>query len=412
MAVGASLTTLSNILKDFYLPPVVEQLNNKVLLFKRLDKSNQELVGNQAVVPLHTTRSGGIGPAGENVALPAAGSQGYARAVYDIKPQYGRIRVTGLAMEKTAKEAGSFLQALKSELDGIRQDLQRDVARQAYGDGTGLIAQCGVTSASTTVVLNAASGKEALRKGHLYIGMLVDIGTTADARAIATGREITDVSISAGTITISGAAVTTSASHYVARSGAALATTGGAVAAGEVNGLGNLVSAAAATVGGINEASAGNGYWANGRDTSTSTLTSDALVQNMNQSEIAGAEISAMISTFGLQRKLFGLLQSQVRYVDPMKIEGGFRTLEFNGRPFIADKDANFGKIYLLDERFLKVFANRDWHFLDEDGHILKWVTGYDAWEAVLARYFQIGTSKRNVQFVMTNLLGDDPNGF
>src|SRR5512146_2745229 len=113
MAVGATLATLSAILKDFYLPPVVDQLNNEIYLFSKLDTSNEELVGNQAVVPLHTTRSGGIGPAGENVALPAAGSQGYAKAVYDIKPQYGRVRVTGLAMEKTSKEAGSFLQALK-----------------------------------------------------------------------------------------------------------------------------------------------------------------------------------------------------------------------------------------------------------------------------------------------------------
>jgi hypothetical protein len=409
MAVGASLSTLSNILKEFYLPPVVEQLNNKVLLFKRVDSSNEELVGNQAVIPLHKDRSGGIGPAGENVALPAAGSQGYSKAVYDIKPQYGRIRVTGLAMEKTAKQAGAFLQALKSEIDGIRQDLQRDMARQVYGDGTGLIAQCGVTSASTTVVL---ANKEALRKGHLYIGMIVDIGTAADARAIATGREITDVNLATPSITISGAAVTTGATHFVARSGAALATTGGAVAAGEINGLSNLVSAAAATVGGINEASAGNSFWANLRDTSTSTLTSDALVQNMNQVQLAGGEISAMISTFGLQRKLFGLLQSQVRYVEPMKIEGGFKTLEFNGHPFIADRDAPFGRIYLLDERFFRVFANRDWHWLDEDGNILKWVTGYDAWEAVLARYLQFGVKRRNVQLVMSNLAGDDPNGF
>lgn len=409
MAVGASLTTLSNILKDFYLPPVVEQLNNKVLLFKRLDSSNEELVGNQAVIPLHTQRSGGIGPAGDGVALPAAGSQGYAKAVYDIKPQYGRIRVTGLAMEKTSKEAGAFLQALKGEIDGIRQDLQRDMARQAYGDGTGLIAQCGTTTASNTVVL---ASKEALRKGHIYIGMVVDIGTAADARAIATGRNVTDVSISGTTITIDGAVVTTGATHFVSRSGAALATTGGAVAAGEINGLSNLVSAAAATVGGINDASAGNSYWQNQRDTTTSTLTSDALVQNMNQVNLQGGELSAMISTYGMQRKLFGLLQSQVRYVEPMKIEGGFRTLEFNGQPFIADRDAPFGKIFLLDERFLKVFANRDWHWLDEDGHILKWVTGFDAWEAVLARYLNIGVTRRNVQLIMSNLSTDDPNGF
>lgn len=411
MAVGATLATLSNILKEFYLPPVVDQLNNEVLLFSRLEKSSEELRGNEAVVPLHTTRSGGIGPAGENVALPAAGSQGYAKAVYDIKPQYGRVRVTGLAMEKTEKESGAFLQALESEINGIRTDLMRDLARQTYGDGTGQIAQCGTTTAANVVVLNATN-KESLRKGWLYIGMVVDIGTVTDARAIATARNITDVSISAGTITIDGAAVTTSTSHFVFRSGSGLATTGGAVAAGELTGLKSLVSDAATTVGGINEATAGNGYWANLRDTSTSTLSSDALVQNMNQVRIAGGDISAMLASFGMQRKLFGLLQSQVRYVDPQTIRGGFKVLEFNGQPVIADRDAPFGHLYLLDEPQLKVFRNRDWHWLDQDGHTLKWVSGFDAWEAVLACYLNLGTKRRNTSLVMTNLATDDPTGY
>lgn len=409
MAVGASIATLSGILKEFYLPPVVEQLNNELLLYNRVEKSSEELRGIEAYVPLHTTRSGGIGPAGENVALPAAGSQAYNKAVFDIKPQYGRLRITGLAMEKTAKDSGAFLQGLKGEIDGLRNDLRRDMARQTYSDGTGNIAQCGTTTAANVVVL---ANKEAIRKGWIYIGMVVDIGTTTDGRAIATARNVTDVSVSAGTITIDGAVVTTSSSHWVSRSGAALSTTGGAVAAGEVTGLQALVSAAANTVGNINAASAGNSFWDNLRDTTTSTLTSDALVQNMNQVNIAGGNLSIMISSFGMQRKLFGLLQSQVRYVEPLKIEGGFKTLEFNGQPFYADRDAPFGKIYLLDESKLKIFRNQDWHFLEEDGNVLKWVVGFDAWEAVLTQYLNFGITRRNVQLVMTNLSTDDPNGF
>ena len=406
---GATITTLGNVLKDFYLPPVVEQLNNEVLFFNRLEKSSEELYGNQAIVPLHTTRSGGIGPAAEGVALPAAGNQGYARATFDLKPQYGRINVSGLSMEKTAKDSGAFLRALKSEVDGIRRDLARDIARQSYGDGTGLIAQCGVTSASATVVLNATSGAEAIRHGYFYVGMVVDIGTTTDARAIATGRTITAVNLATPSITISGATVTTSASHYVARSGAALATTGGNVAAGEITGLKALVSDAANTVGGLVEAS--TDYWAPLRDTSTTTITSDALVQKMNQVDIAGGDIDMMVASPGLQRKLFSVLQSQVHYIEPMKIEGGFKTLEFNGKPFFADRDAPFGHLYLLTSKFMKVFRNRDWHWLDEDGDILKWVVGYDAWEAVLAQYVNLGISRRNVQLVMTALT-DDPNGY
>src|SRR6266576_1795242 len=164
----ATLTTLANILKELYLPPVVDQLNNQVLILQRLEPRSQELVGNEAVVPLHTSRSGGIGSRAENAALPGSGSQAFAKAVFDLKYHYGSISVTGVAMAKTANTAGAFLKALQAELDGIRRDLTLDVGRQAYGDGSGKIATCGVTTTSTTIVLASA---EAIRKDSLYIGM-------------------------------------------------------------------------------------------------------------------------------------------------------------------------------------------------------------------------------------------------
>lgn len=405
MAVGASIaSTLSSILKDLYLPPVVEQLNNEVLILQRLESRSQELVGNQAVVPLHKNRSGGIGSRGENDALPAAGSQGYARAVFDLKQHYGRVRVTGLAMAKTANSAGAFLKALQGEIDGIRNDLKMDVARQSYSDGTAVIETCGTTTASTTVVLNSA---EALRKGELYIGQVVDIGTLAAPNTIAEGREITDVNLSTPSITITGGAVTTSTSHFVFRSGNAEASS----VSNEMTGLKQLVSTAANTVGGINAAGAGNSYWDNLRVNVAGALSLDGLTQAFNQVQIAGGNVSVFISTPGMQRALFNLLQAQVRYLEPLNLKGGFKALEYMGQPFVADRQHPFGRIHILDEKFIKVFSTGDWHWLDEDGNILKWVTGFDAWEAVLARYMNLGISRRNVQMVLYGLT-NDPNGF
>lgn len=397
---GANLTTLSNILKEFYLPPVTEQLNNEVLMLQRLEARDQELFGNAAIVPLHKTRSGGIGPAPEDGALPTAGNQGYARASFDLKYLYGRVRVTGPAMAKTASEAGAFLQALKGELDGIRNDLKKDLARQVYADGSAKIATCGTTTASTTVVL-AAADAEQIRKGHLHIGMVVDIGTSADADSIAAARSITDVNASTPSIVISGAAVTTSSSHFVSRAGARSATDGTSY---EVDGLAKLVSSAANTVGGIDASAAGNSWWDNLRDSTGGAITQDALVQAFNRVRIAGGDTSLMVGSFGLQRTLYNTFTNSVRFVNTQEFKGGFTAIDIMGKPFVADVDAPFGKIFLLDEKFIKVFSPRDWHFLDEDGHVLKWVTGYDAWEAVLARYLNLGISRRNVQMILTGL--------
>lgn len=395
---GATLTTLSNILKEFYLPPVVEQLNNEVLMLQRLEARDQELFGNRAYLPLHKTRSGGIGAAPENGALPAAGNQGFEKAVYDLKYLYGRVRVTGPAMAKTASEAGAFLKALQSELDGIRNDLKKDLARQVYGDGTAEIAQCGTTTAANDVVL---ASDEPLRKGQIYIGMVVDIGTAADADTVAAARNVTDVDISGPTITIDGAAVTTSSSHFVSRAGSRSASDGSSY---EIDGLSKLVSASANTVGGIDASAAGNGFWDNQRITSVGAIAQDDIVQAKNIVRIQGGDPSLMIGSFGVQRALYNTFTNSVRFVNTMEFKGGFSAIEVAGLPFVADVDAPFGTIFMLDEKYIKVFSPRDWHFLDEDGHVLKWVVGYDAWEAALARYLNLGISRRNVQLVMTGV--------
>lgn len=399
---GATLTTLSNLLKDYYLPPVVEQLNNEILILQRLEKRDQELFGKQAVVPLHTSRSGAIRGVAEGGTLPTPGNQVYAKATYDLKYLYGGVQVTGPSMAKTASEAGSFLQALKSELDGIRNDLALDVARQCYGDGTGTIATTNAVT-STTVTLKSA---EPIRKGYLYIGAVVDIGTVANPTASASAQTITAVSTaSTGSISFAGSQ-TTSNNDIVTRSGSNSANTTNEIDAG----LQKLVSTSANTVGGIDASSAANSYWDNLRNTTGGALSLDTMMQAYNQVKVAGGNLTAIIGSYGLQRSYFNLLQSQVRYTEPTSIKGGFSVLDFMGMPFIADRLAPFGNLYFLDESYLKVFTNRDWHFLDEDGHILKWVANQDAWQAYLARYMNMGASRRNCQMVVSGLT--DANGF
>jgi hypothetical protein len=399
---GATLTTLSNILKEFYLPPVVEQLNNEVLLLQRLEPRSEELFGKQAIVPVHKTRSGGIGTAVEGGALPAAGNQAYDRAVYDLKYLYGRIRVTGPSMAKTASEAGAFLQSLKSELDGIRNDLKKDLARQVYGSkfGNGFIAKCGVTSAATVVVLSDA---ESVRKGHLHIGMLVDItDNTGAAIANGTARTITDVSVANGTITIAdgGGNVTTAATHFVSRSGNALK---------EITGLQEIISdTAGGTVGGINSGAAGNSYWDNMRLMNAGTgraVSVTLLGQARSQARVSGGDPSLAVTTFGLERQVYEtVFQGSVRYIDTTEFKGGYKALDWQGLPLVGDVDAPFGKIHFVTEKQLKVFSPQDWHFLDEDGDVLKWVVGFDMWESVLARYINIGATRRNTQMVLGDL--------
>ena len=125
-------------------------------------------------------------------------------------------------------------------------------------------------------------------------------------------------------------------------------------------------------------------------------------MQAFNRVRVAGGEVSAIYTNYGVQRDFYNTFVSAIHYIEPLKLQGGFQTLEFMGKPLIADIDAPYAKLFLIDERFMKVFSNRDWHFLDEDNQPLKWDTNYDAWKAVLARYMNLGVSRRNTSMVIT----------
>jgi len=71
--------------------------------------------------------------------------------------------------------------------------------------------------------------------------------------------------------------------------------------------------------------------------------------------------------------------------------------------PIIPDKNAPTGKIFVVDESKLKFYRMSDnsgedngLFWLEEDGNMLKYVSGYDAYEAILCLYSNMGTTMRN----------------
>jgi hypothetical protein len=406
---GATLSTLSDILKEYYLGPVTEQLNNEVLLLARLDTRSEDLVGKRAYVPLHYGRSG-VGARSEGAELPSAGNQDFEKAVYDLKYLYGRVEVTGPSMAKTKNEAGAFLQALKSELDGIRNDLTKDLARQVYGNGGGIVGTVTAGGANSTTV--AIVGTEVIRKGQLYPGFVATIYDTSETEDLSGTHTVSSVDLSAGTVTFSSAVgATFAAGDTIRRAGITLNSPAEANTyslSDEIDGLQRIVADSATALGGITPTGA-NSWWDNQRVTVSGALSLEAIQKGLNLARIAGGMPSSIITSLGIQREFYDLLDSQVQYIDPASLNfaAGFKALSYNGMPIIADIDAPYGKMYILDEATMKVFSDQDFHFLDADGMTLRQVTGYDKFEAIMARYMNIGATRRNNQVVLTGITVD-----
>ena len=93
---GADLTTLDSVLKDDYLGPVREQINQKTPALRRIKRSEADTVGRKMVIPLHKSRNAGIGARGERADLPEAGHQGYDDLQLTPAYLYGVFDIDGV----------------------------------------------------------------------------------------------------------------------------------------------------------------------------------------------------------------------------------------------------------------------------------------------------------------------------
>lgn len=415
--VGGTSTTLSDVLKRLYLPKVREQLNNEILVQQILSLNTEDIEGLQAVLSLHYSRSKGVGARRELANLPDAGVQKYKQATYDLAYLYGKIMVSGPAIVRTRTDAGSWIRAMRSELDRIRDDLALDFARQVYGNGDGVIATVSSAASGGTGnpdVLTLTSA-EALVKGYLYPGFTMDVGSIGTPTAHAAAMEIVDVDPELATVYIAeGTKASIAGGDKVFREGANDASGTAEMTAG-IQSLVSTTPATQTTVGGLSSVT--NRFWRNITEDASDApdsgaLSLDLLMKIYNKANAAGAKTESLtvLTTPGQVRKLFASADfaTKVRFNNTQEMKGGFSRIQFDaGQGAVtlqADRLAPWGKVYFLDTKHIEFFSPGEWDFLSRDGLTIRWLDNKDAFQSVLFKYANMGTDRRNTSAVIFGL--------
>jgi hypothetical protein len=305
-------------------------------------------------------------------------------------------------------------------MQGIRRDAMKDVNRQLWGTSNGVIAQCGTTSSSTTVVLAASTGSTALRNLFFDGGMVIDIGTVADPTAVASARTVTSLSESAKTIVISGAAVTTSSTNFIFRAGAGGASSNsGQPGDGqkELTGIQTIVDDSA-VLHTINPSS--QPKWkayvnSNGGTNRavTETLITGAIMKTLINS---GKKPSLLVSAEGVHLSVANLFLSLKRNMEQTQLKGGYAGIQYyspsvSGQgdegPTVlyADFDCPNNALYgLSPESMVYHQVGEGWQFMDLDGAVMNRVPNTDAYEATMTCYAELACKQRNANFVIKDL--------
>lgn len=382
-----TLQTADNALKEVYLGVVADQLNTSVNpLLAKINQTTSDVWGKEIRKMAPYGINGGIGAGDEDGSLPTAAGNNYAQFVLELKNLYGRIEISDKAIRASQNSAGSFVNLLNAEMEGLIKASTFNFGRMLFGDGTGILA---------TISTNDTSSVTVDTTRNLIEGMVVDIVNKADGTVNAVaGRRITSINRANKKVTLSGSALTSEAFKPSTSQTNTYALCVQGSYGKEITGLGAIFKSSGSLYG-LNRSTYNwmVPYISNIAGESTMTAISDVTMQKAidELDEVAGSKVDFIVCSAGVKRNYQEYLNSYRSNVDVMDLAGGYKAISYNGIPLVSDKFVKPNTMYLLNTKEFNLHQLCDWQWLEgEDGRVIKQIQGKPTYSATLVKYADI----------------------
>lgn len=384
-----TLNSAENALKSVYLGAVTELLNTQVNpLMAKIEQTSSDVWGKEIRKAVSVGINGGIGAGDEDGALPAAHGNNYLQFVSTLKNLYGQIEITDKAIRASSDDRGAFTDLLNAELDGLLKASRFNLGRMLYSDGSGKLCRPTGTAYSGDNFIVVDDTR------NLIEGMVVDVANSSGAVTTA-GMRITSIDRGESKVYFD-KALTANANGM-----SALYMQGSM--GKEITGLGAIFDTASALY---------------GVDRSSSALLRPMVKSNVGAiSEIVMQEAIDSVETNSGGSIDFIAVSADVKYafqdymsqykrnIDIMNLDGGFKSLSFNGIPVVYDRFVPAGTMYMLGTKDFHLHQLCDWRFLEtENGKILRQNQGYPTYTATLVKYCDLICDRPNGQAMLSGI--------
>lgn len=380
---GATLTTISNILKNIYLPKIPMFFKSEHILLNRIKRKTRSLSGNTFLFPGRTQESQGYAPGSGTASLPTPGNAQFVRPSFSPKGHRARIRVFGEAMYASKNNTGAYVRAWQDETQSILRVFRKAMNVELGGDGRGALAYMPATDDQTTVTVSGYQGPEGSH--NLEVGMLVDLIDASDnSTVLLSAAEVTAVDRDNNTVTLDSAPSGSDTNDYFVRTGSLGYAIEGLDAAI------NDTNPTLANYGGLDRSSAANAKWKSKVIDFSSGFTLNLLDQFVDAPrDYADGDLDFVLCRRRILRGLGRLMWEKQRFgAKTKKVDAKWPAVEYDGIDFVADNIACPKQRMLgVMPKHLEQAEVQPMGWMDKDGSIIHRTPDKEAYEAVLVWY-------------------------
>ena len=405
-----STNEIGQLLKEFFLSPVQEQLNRETIALDLFEKARVNWAGRIAIIPVHIGNAGGGVVYNDAGTVPAATTQDFEKLAVEARRLLARFQVDGMVMTAARKgNTDQVINWMEGSMDLLAEDV-RDTMNQAVfsgGEVVGFSTQVNGVVAGGGVVANVAIFGDIQKLANEVAGGV----TTADLIDVNTGTVIDAVAITAVDTVACDCTFTFVGGISAAQSDMILAvelTTNHVTTYAEqpVGIYGNLGSTNMFTIPRAGTTLASNGFKP-GAAVGRAALTLDVIQTAIDSVLNASGEDIDTIFMNPLQRQTYtALLTANLQTVTDRagRGDGGFTGLSYGGVDIRSSRACGRGGMVLMSLKHWKLLQLDQGGFADFDGSALSRVANTDAAEGYYRHYYNTACTRPNAQAVIAGI--------
>lgn len=383
-----SIAAAGDAMKTFFKSGFVTQLNEEASpTVTQIERTSEHVEGVNIKVALRYGRSGGVGNRAETDTLPTPNARKTKQATWETKNIFARMYISDKLIRASRTSVGAFANMMETTMRDAEVDAKDSVARQMFGDGTGLLATIAVGGiAGNVMTVDTVDG---IAEGMFLDSYDKEVPATKHLSAV----EVVAVDEDAKTVEVTdiGTAEVEDTLYVTGNKGIELTGFKAYFRATELCGLDRATYP---------------WFKATRKDMGSAEISETKMWECIHAAENkAGSRINLINCSYGVYRAYGNLLLAYKRQTNTQVLKGGWEALDFAGHPLVAERHQSTGLMQFYDLSDWNLEQLDEWDWLDDDGAVLHRVSDRPVWEATLVKYCDLACNCPRGQVELYNIL-------